>query len=169
MEPSLQWTPSYFLIFHALSYVLLLFIWSFLLPLMMYIMNVLVLSEIILIGSPWQLTKWQNQGRSFSYGCYGFGHTTFQPIKWQSIIQSINLCKLGPASSHQPPGFVFPKQPFEKFKIVYWSFQKSWFKEWPLLHYVEAKDGWFTLLFNKECKPHSTRFDMHTIHSVLSQ
>jgi len=137
------------------------------------------------------------QGCSFSYGCYNFGRTTFQPIKWQSIIQSINLCKLGPwfkwtrswarvkmainqlarfekipelpASSHQPPGFVFPKQPFEKFKIVYWSFQKSWFKEWPLLHYVEAKDGWFTLLFNKECKPHSTRFDMHTIHSVLSQ
>jgi len=36
------------------------------------------------------------QGHSFSYGCYGFGRTTFQPIKWQSIIQSVNLCKLGP-------------------------------------------------------------------------
>ena len=45
-----------------------------------------------------------------------------------------------PASPHQPFGFVFPKQPFGKAKIVYRSFQNSWFKEWPFLHYVKAKD-----------------------------
>jgi len=54
-----------------------------------------------------------------------------------------------PASPNQPFGFVFPKQPFGKIKIVYRSYQKSWFKEWPILHYVEAKDSWFTLLFIK--------------------
>jgi len=54
-----------------------------------------------------------------------------------------------PVSPHQPSGFVFPKQPFGKVKIVYQLFQKSWFKEWPFLHYVEVKDGWFTLLLLK--------------------
>lgn len=37
-------------------------------------------------------------------------------------------------------GFVFPKWPFGNTKVVYQSFQKSWFKEWPFLHYIEAKD-----------------------------
>ena len=36
--------------------------------------------------------------------------------------------------------FPFPKQPFGKAKVVYRSFQKSWFKEWPFLHYDEVKD-----------------------------
>lgn len=45
-----------------------------------------------------------------------------------------------PASPHQPSMFVFPKRPFGKTKVVYRSFQKSWFKEWPFLHYDEAKD-----------------------------
>ena len=45
-----------------------------------------------------------------------------------------------PAAPHQPSKFVFPKRPFGKAKVVYRSFQKSWFNEWPFLHYVEAKD-----------------------------
>jgi len=143
------------------------------------------------------------QGRSFSYGCYGFGRTTFQPIKWQSIsiIQSVNLCKLGlwfiltrswarvkmatnrlarfeeipklPASLHQPSRFVFLKQPFRKLRLFIDCFKSCmWFKEWPFLHYVKALERWlvYTLIYNKEYKPHSTRGDMHTIiHSVLSK
>jgi len=45
-----------------------------------------------------------------------------------------------PTSPHQPLEFAFPKQPFGKAKVVYLSFQKLWFKEWPFLHYDEAKD-----------------------------
>ena len=49
-----------------------------------------------------------------------------------------------PASPYQPLGFVFTKCPFGKAKVVYCSFQESWFKEWPLLlHYDKAKDVTF--------------------------
>ena len=46
-----------------------------------------------------------------------------------------------PAVPHQPSGFLFLKRPFGKTKVVYRSFQGSWFKEWPFLHYDEAKDA----------------------------
>ena len=45
-----------------------------------------------------------------------------------------------PTTPHQPLEFAFPKRPFVKAKVVYRSFQKSWFKEWPFLHYDESKD-----------------------------
>ena len=43
-----------------------------------------------------------------------------------------------PASPHQPSEFMYPKQLVWK---AHWSFQESWFKEWPLLHYDKAKDA----------------------------
>ena len=48
-----------------------------------------------------------------------------------------------PAVPHQPSGFVFPKRPFGKVRVIFRSFQGSWFKEWPFLHYDEAKDAAF--------------------------
>ena len=48
-----------------------------------------------------------------------------------------------PTVPHQPSRFVFPKRPFGKVRIIFRSFQKSWFKEWPFLHYDESKDAAF--------------------------
>ena len=62
-----------------------------------------------------------------------------------------------PSSPHQPSGFVFPKRPFGKAKVVYRSFQKSWFKEWPFLHYDEAKDVAFCHTCVKAVKEKKTR------------
>ena len=45
-----------------------------------------------------------------------------------------------PANPHQPHLTAFPKRSFGKAKLVYRSFQASWFKEFPFLHYDEAKD-----------------------------
>ena len=51
-----------------------------------------------------------------------------------------------PASPHQPSGFVFTKCLFGKAKVVHRSFQESWFKEWPLLHYMtKRKMSHFTI------------------------
>jgi len=41
---------------------------------------------------------------------------------------------------HQPTNLVFPKRAFGKTKVVYRSFQPSWFKQWPFLHYDESND-----------------------------
>ena len=55
-------------------------------------------------------------------------------------------------TSHQPLEFMFPNQwPFGKVKVVHWSFQKSCLKEWPFLHYDEAKD----VAFCHTCAIHS--------------
>ena len=43
-------------------------------------------------------------------------------------------------SPHQPSDFTFPKRSFGKPAIVWRSFQPSWFKQWPFLHYDEAND-----------------------------
>ena len=45
-----------------------------------------------------------------------------------------------PCSPHQPSDFTFPKRSFGKTAIVWRSFQPSWFKQWPFLHYDEAND-----------------------------
>ena len=45
-----------------------------------------------------------------------------------------------PANPHQPHLTAFPKRLFGKAILVYRSFQASWFKEFPFLHYDEAKD-----------------------------
>ena len=42
---------------------------------------------------------------------------------------------------HQPVNFNFPKRSFGKTKVVKRSFQGSWFKQWPFLHYDEAEDS----------------------------
>ena len=42
--------------------------------------------------------------------------------------------------SHQPALFNFPKQFFGQKKVVYRSFQPSWFNHWKFLHYDEARD-----------------------------
>ena len=44
-------------------------------------------------------------------------------------------------SPHQPVDFNFPKRPFGVKSIVYRSFQATWFKQWPFLHYDELKDA----------------------------
>ena len=46
-----------------------------------------------------------------------------------------------PDSPHQPsPGFKFPKRSFGKATVVFRSFQSTWFRQWPFLHYDEAND-----------------------------
>ena len=41
---------------------------------------------------------------------------------------------------HQPwPVFRFPKHYFAG-EVVFWSFQSSWFQQWPFLHYNETND-----------------------------
>ena len=52
-----------------------------------------------------------------------------------------------PANPHQPHLTAFPKRSFGKAKLVYRSFQASWFKEFPFLHYDEAKDVAFCHTF----------------------
>ncbi len=47
-------------------------------------------------------------------------------------------------SPRQPgPDFKFPKRSFGKTKIVYRSFQQSWFSKWRFLHYREDNDTVF--------------------------
>ena len=41
---------------------------------------------------------------------------------------------------HQPADFNYPSRCFGVKKAVYRSFQPSWFKRWPFLHYDEARD-----------------------------
>ena len=41
---------------------------------------------------------------------------------------------------NQPTSFSFPKRSFGKKDPVFRSFQSSWFKKWPWLHYDQAKD-----------------------------
>ena len=46
-----------------------------------------------------------------------------------------------PDSPHQPgPGFEFPKRSFGKATVVLRSFQSTWFRQWPFLHYDKAND-----------------------------
>ena len=46
-----------------------------------------------------------------------------------------------PDSPHQSgPGFKFPKRSFGKATVVFRSFQSTWFRQWPFLHYDEAND-----------------------------
>ena len=45
-----------------------------------------------------------------------------------------------PSKPHQPVNFKFPKRSLGKKKPVYRSFQSSWFRQWPFLHYDEAND-----------------------------
>ncbi len=45
-----------------------------------------------------------------------------------------------PEIPHQPECIKFPKREFGRKKPVYRSFQSSWFKTWPWLHYVEEQD-----------------------------
>ena len=45
-----------------------------------------------------------------------------------------------PSAPHQPTNFEFPKRAFGKTKVVYRSFQPTWFKQWPFLHYDETND-----------------------------
>ena len=41
---------------------------------------------------------------------------------------------------HQPTAFSFPKRSFGKKNVSLRSFQASWFRQWPFLHYDEARD-----------------------------
>jgi len=43
----------------------------------------------------------------------------------------------------QPSSFSFPKRKFGEKNPVYRSFQSSWFKKWPWLHYDQANDKAF--------------------------
>ena len=45
-----------------------------------------------------------------------------------------------PSRPHQPTAFSFPKRSFGKKKVTFRSFQASWFRQWPYLHYDEARD-----------------------------
>ena len=45
-----------------------------------------------------------------------------------------------PSRPHQPTAFSFPKRSFGKKKVTFRSFQVSWFRQWPYLHYDEARD-----------------------------
>jgi len=45
-----------------------------------------------------------------------------------------------PLVPNQPTNFAFPKRCFGQTKVVYRSFQPSWFKQWLFLHY-ETDDG----------------------------
>ena len=42
---------------------------------------------------------------------------------------------------NQPIDFQYPKRQFGKTKIVSRSFQCSWYKSWPWLHYMEVTDS----------------------------
>lgn len=49
-----------------------------------------------------------------------------------------------PSFRHQPSDFTFPKCSFGKTSVMWRSFQPSWFKQWPFLHYNEANDQVFS-------------------------
>lgn len=61
----------------------------------------------------------------------------------------------GADKPHQPITFSFPKRDLGKTKVLQRSFQPSWFKRWPWLHYDEFKDVVYCftcLMANKEGK-----------------
>ena len=44
---------------------------------------------------------------------------------------------------NQTKSFTFPKRTFTVKKLIYRSFQPSWFKKWPCLHYNQVNDEVF--------------------------
>ena len=55
------------------------------------------------------------------------------------VASSSNVPEL-PETPHQPLSFGFPKRYYGKKSTVACTFQSSWFKSWPFLHYDEAQD-----------------------------
>ena len=54
--------------------------------------------------------------------------------------------------ANQPLSFTFPKRRFEKKRPVYRSFQSSWFKKWPWIHYDQDNDKAFCFVCIKASK-----------------
>ena len=58
-----------------------------------------------------------------------------------STLSSVSNLPDIPDSLHQPGlGFKFPKRSFGKATVVFRSFQSTWFRQWPFLHYDETND-----------------------------
>ena len=53
---------------------------------------------------------------------------------------------------NQPSSFVFPKKKFGDKHPVYRSFQSSWFKKWPWIHYDQTSDKAFCFVCAKASK-----------------